>query len=42
MFLMKGNVEVKLYDESIPELEKCVFILQHIQDKTSLDVKNIF
>lgn len=42
IFLLKGETEVKLYDDSIPEIEKCIFILQHIEDKTSLDIKNIF
>ena len=39
---IKGFCEIEKYDEIIPELEKCTFILQHIQDKTKLNVKNIF
>lgn len=42
IFTMKGFSEIKKYDEIIPELEKCIFILEHIQDKTKLNVKNIF
>lgn len=42
IFLLKGEMETKLYQEAIPEIEKCVFILEHIEDKTTLDVKNIF
>ena len=42
IFAMKGFFEIKKYDEIIPELDKCVFILEHIQDKTKLNVKNIF
>ena len=42
IFTMKGFGEIGRYDEILPELEKCVFILEHIQDKTSLNVKNIF
>ncbi len=39
---MKGFCEIGKYDEVVPELDKCVFILEHIQDKTKLNVKNIF
>ena len=39
---MKGFYEINKYDEIVPELDKCVFILEHIQDKTTLNVKNIF
>ena len=42
LFLLLGEVETKLYEDAIPEIEKCVFILQHIEDKTALNVKNIF
>ncbi len=42
IFTMKGFGEIGRYDEILPELEKCVFILEHIQDKTRLNVKNIF
>ena len=42
IFTMKGFSEIQKYDEIIPELEKCVFILEHIQDKTKINVKNIF
>ena len=39
---MKGFNEIEKYDEVVPELEKCIFILEHIQDKTKINVKNIF
>lgn len=42
IFSMKGFNEIGKYDEIVPELEKCIFILEHIQDKTKLNVKNIF
>lgn len=42
IFTVKGFSEVERYEEIIPELEKCVFILEHIQDKTKINVKNIF
>lgn len=40
--LIEGKIEAKLYKEILPELEKCVFILEHIGDKTALNIKNIF
>lgn len=42
IFAMKGFAEIEKYDEIVPELEKCTFILEHIQDKTKLNVKNVF
>ena len=39
---MKGFSEIEKYDEVVPELDKCIFILEHIQDKTKLNIKNIF
>ena len=42
IWAMKGFSEIGKYDEAVPELDKCVFILEHIQDKTKLNVKNIF
>ena len=42
IFAMKGFSEIKKYDEVVPELEKCVFILDHIKEKTTLNVKNVF
>lgn len=40
--LLSGEMETKLYDDAVPEIEKCQFILEHIADKTSLTIKNIF
>ena len=42
IFAMKGFEEIKKYDEIVPELDKCIFILEHIQDKTVLNIKNVF
>lgn len=42
LYLLKGEVETKLYDDAIPETEKCIFILEHIKDKNALNIKNIF
>ena len=40
--LLEGEMQTKLYDDAIPEIEKCEFILEHIADKTALSIKNIF
>ena len=42
LFLLTGETKVKLYQDAVPEIEKCISILEHIQDKTSLSIKNIF
>jgi len=42
IFILKGNTEAKLYKEMLAEIEKCSFILEHIADKTTLNIKNIF
>lgn len=42
IYLLSGEVETELYEDAVPEIEKCIFILQHIEDKTALNVKNIF
>lgn len=42
IYLLRGEVETELYEDAVPEIEKCIFILQHIEDKTALNVKNIF
>lgn len=42
LVLLKGNIEVKEYDQGIPNLNNCIFILNHIKEKTALQIKNIF
>lgn len=39
---LNAHIETEEYQEAIPELEKGVFILHHIDDKFKLDIKNIF
>lgn len=39
---LKANIEVEQYEECIPDLEKSIFILNHIKEKFRLNVKNIF
>lgn len=39
---LKANIEVGQYDEAMPDLEKCIFILNHIKEKEALKIRNIF
>lgn len=39
---LQANIETKEYKQGIPDLQKCIFILDHIKDKSSLQIKNIF
>ena len=39
---LNAHIEVEEYEEGVPELEKSIFILNHIKDKFRFDVKNIF
>lgn len=39
---VRGRIQVEEYDETIPELDKCVFILEHIKIKNEFSLKNIF
>ena len=35
-------IKLGLYDEAIPEIRKCSFILEHIKNKGELQVINLF
>lgn len=39
---LKGYIEEEEYSEAVPELDKSIYILEHIKDKTALNLKNIF
>lgn len=39
---LQANIETKEYKQGVPDLQKCIFILDHIKDKFSLQIKNIF
>ena len=39
---LQANIEIEEYKQGIPDLQKCIFILNHIKDKSSLQIKNIF
>ena len=40
--LIKGYLESDTMQDSIPDLEECIFILKHIQEKEAFNLKNIF
>ena len=39
---LKGYIEKEEYKEAVPELDKSVYILEHIKDKNAFNLKNIF
>lgn len=39
---LKANIEIEQYEEGIPDLEKSIFILNHIKEKFKFNIKNIF
>lgn len=39
---IKADVETENYDFAIENLDNCVFILEHIKDKSALKIVNIF
>lgn len=42
IFAINGLIEIKEFKETLPEIEKCIFILEHIEDKNMINIKNIF
>ncbi len=40
--LIKGNIDIKEYNQAIPQLDECKFIINHIIDKETLLIRNIF
>ena len=39
---MKSHIETETFTDAIAELEEGKFVLKHIQERNSLDLKNIF
>ena len=39
---LKANILVNEYKEGVPELEKCLYTLGNIKEKSEIKVKNIF
>lgn len=42
MVLMSGYIELKQYDYCVIELDKCVFLIEHVRDKDSFQLVNMF
>lgn len=40
--LIKGNIDVGEYNQAIPQLDDCVYVINHIKDKESLLIRNLF
>lgn len=39
---LSAHIDIEEYEDGVPELEKSIFILNHIKDKFKFDIKNIF
>ena len=39
---MKSYIETESYSDAIAEIEEGIFVLEHIQERNSLSLKNIF
>ncbi|MBP3255032.1 MAG: DUF4363 family protein [Clostridia bacterium] len=39
---LEASIDVKQYEDGIENVDRCIFILNHIKDKYSFDIKNIF
>ena len=39
---LKGYIEKEEYSEALPSIDRSIFILEHIKEKTKLNLKNIF
>ena len=42
LYTLNANVDTKDYEQAIEKIEKCKFILKHIENKERLSLKNIF
>ena len=42
LYALNANVDTKDYEQAIEKIEKCKFILKHIENKERLSLKNIF
>ena len=40
--LIKGNIDVGEYNQAVPQLDDCVYVINHIKDKESLIIRNLF
>lgn len=40
--VIKGNIDVEEYAQAIPQLDECVYIINHIVDKERVLIRNLF
>jgi uncharacterized membrane protein YhiD involved in acid resistance len=40
--VLRANIQTEEYEDAITEIDKSIFILNHIKDKFRLEIKNIF
>lgn len=40
--ILQSDIEVEDYEQALGELDSCRFVLEHIQEKESFKLKNIF
>ena len=40
--LIKGNIDVEEYNQAVPQLDDCVYVINHIEDKESFLIRNLF
>ena len=39
---LKADIEIKNYEMAVKNLDNCMFILEHIKDKSALKIVNVF
>lgn len=39
---LKANIEIQEYEEGVLDIDKTIFILNHIKEKFRIEIKNIF
>lgn len=39
---LQANIEIEEYEQGVPDLEKGIFILNHIKEKFKINIRNIF
>ena len=39
---VRARIKIDEFDEAIPEIDKCIFLLRHVKEKNEFTLKNIF
>ena len=42
LYTLNANIDTNEYEQGIEKIEKCKFILRHIQNKEAFNLRNIF